>query len=114
MLTQGVLEKLSLKQEANFFAERWSDMGELTPDRIESGTALHLHITFYPRADSHSKLHAQKYTEVAKKYDSITYRYLISHPHNAHLKNVHLTAVLSYCPAHLGHRLSRSQGDGLN
>lgn len=87
MLTQGVLEKLSLKQEANFFAERWSDMEELTPDK-ESGTALHLHITFYPRADSHSKLHAQKYTEVAKKYDSITYRHLISHPHNSRFRKM--------------------------
>lgn len=66
MLTQGVLEKLSLKQEANFFAERWSDMGELTPDK-ESGTALHLHITFYPRADSHSKITCTEIHRSSKK-----------------------------------------------
>lgn len=49
LLTQGVLEKLGLKQEGNFLTEmRDGAMGELTQDK-ETGQALHLNITFSPQ-----------------------------------------------------------------
>lgn len=45
LLTQGVLEKLGLKQEGNFPAEMRD--GTITQDK-ETGQALHLNITFSP------------------------------------------------------------------